>query len=45
MNFGSGTAYMGVQATIRALDTANASSATFATYDRYNLIDPRSPAP
>jgi flavin-dependent dehydrogenase len=35
MNFGSGTAYMGVQATIRALDTANASSATFATYDRY----------
>ncbi|MFD6159912.1 cyclic nucleotide-binding domain-containing protein [Nocardia sp. NPDC060256] len=35
LNFGSGTAYMAVQATIRALDTADTSRASFETYENY----------
>lgn len=35
LNFGSGTAYMAVQATIRALDTADTSQASFETYENY----------
>ncbi|MEU7146020.1 cyclic nucleotide-binding domain-containing protein [Nocardia sp. NPDC046473] len=35
LNFGSGTAYMAVQATIRALDTDDAGQASFETYEHY----------
>jgi flavin-dependent dehydrogenase len=35
LNFGNGTAYMAVQATIRALDTADSSRETFRSYETY----------
>ncbi|TDQ00306.1 tryptophan 7-halogenase [Labedaea rhizosphaerae] len=35
LNFGNGTAYMAVQATIRALDTADPSRETFRSYETY----------
>lgn len=35
LNFGNGTAYMAVQATIRALDTADSSRETFQSYATY----------
>ncbi|WP_167769052.1 cyclic nucleotide-binding domain-containing protein [Nocardia sp. CS682] len=35
LNFGSGTAYMAVQASIRALDTADTSRGSFETYENY----------